>query len=89
MSGIEERYPNNMSTNARFTFWSYFSSDQYVELHTDFVQAKHQVRIDSQAARRMLESTIKAKVLRDKTQRENASTGPARALVIWQRRVMP
>ena len=68
MSGIEERYPNNMSTNARFAFWSYFSSGQCVGLHTDFVQAKHQVRIDSQAARRMLASTIKAKVLRDKTE---------------------
>ena len=79
----------NVSTNARFTFWSYFSSDLYQELPTDFVQRKHQVRIDFLTARRMLTSTIKIKVLKDKTERQNASTGPARAPVIWQRHVMP
>ena len=78
MSGIEVRYPNSMYTNARFTFWSFFPSDLY-----RFVQTKYQVRIDSLAARRMLTSTIKAKVLRDKTEQQIASTGPVRALVIW------
>ena len=89
MSGIEERYPNNVSTSARFTFWSSFSSDLYQELPTDCVQAKHKVRIDSLTARRTLRSTIKTKVLKDKTEGQNASTGPARVLVIWQRHVMP
>ena len=62
MSRIEERYPNSMYTNARFTFWSYFSSDLYEGLHTDFVPAKHQVRIDSLAPSRILTSAIKSKV---------------------------
>ena len=66
MSGIEERYPKNVCTNAPFTFWWYFSSgvldeDIYEELPTDFVQTQHQVRIDSPTARRMLTSTIKKK----------------------------
>ena len=89
MSGIKERYPNSVCTNARFTFWSYLSSDLYEDVLIDFVQRKHQVRIDSLTARRMLTSTIKTKALKDKTERQNASTGPARVLVVWQRRVMP
>ena len=78
-----------LSTNARFKFWSYFSLDLCEELQTDFVQAKHQVRIEFLRVRRKLARTIKIKVLKDKTERQNASTGPARALVIWQRRVKP
>ena len=68
---------------------TFFFSDLCVGHRTDFVQAKHQVRIDSVAGRRMLTSTIKAKVLRDKTERQNTSRSPAHALVIWQRHVMP
>ena len=66
MSGIKERYPNSVCTNARFTFWSYLSSDLYEDLLMDFVQRKHEVRIDSLTARRMLTSTIKTKALRIK-----------------------
>ena len=77
MSGIEEIYPNNVCTNARFTFWSYFSLDPYEDL-LDFVQTKHQVRIDSPTAR-----GIKQKHLRIK--RNDKTTGPARAPVVWQR----
>ena len=66
MSGIEEIYPNNVCTNARFTFWSYFSLDPYEDL-LDFVQTKHQVRIDSLTARRIKQ----IKVFKDKTERQN------------------
>ena len=76
MSEIEERYPNSMPKNARFTFWS-FSSDLYEDLAIDFVQTKHQVRIDSLTAR-----GIKQKHLRIK--RTDKTTGPVRALVVWQ-----
>lgn len=82
MSGIEERYSSNVCTTARFTFWSYFSSDLYEELSIDFVQTKHQVRIDSLTARRIKQKHLRIK-LNDKT------TGPARALVVWQRRLIP
>ena len=79
---IEERYSNNVCTSARFTFWSYFSSDLYQEISIDFVQTKHQVRIDSLKARR-----IKQKHLRMK--RNDKTTGLAHALVVWQRRLIP
>ena len=82
MSGIEESYSSNVCTASRFTFWSYFSSDQYEDLSKDFVQTKDQVRIDSLTARR-----IKQKHLRIK--RNNKTTGPARALVVWQRGLIP
>ena len=82
MSGIERRYPKNVCAKALFTFWSYFSSDPYEDLSIDFVQRKHQVRIDSLIARR-----IKQKHLRIK--RNDKTTGPARALVVWQRRLIP
>ena len=82
MSGIVERYPNNICTNTRVSFWSYFSSDPFEDLLIDFVQTKHQVRTDSLTARR-----IKQKHLRIK--RSDKTTGPARALVVWQRRLIP
>ena len=68
MSGLQERHPNNLSTNARFKFWSYFSSGQYEDVLKDFVQTKHQVRTDSLTSRRMLPSTITLKALKGKTE---------------------
>ena len=65
-----------------------FFSDPCQELPRGFVQTKHEVRIDSLIASMMLTSSIKTKVLKDKMERENASTGPARALTAWQRRGM-
>lgn len=61
-------------------FWSHFSSGQYENVDlADFIQTHHQVRTDSLTARRMLPSTITLKALMGKT----------RALVAWQRRVIP
>ena len=86
MSRIEERYSNNVCTSARFTFWSYFSSDAYEDLSTDFIQTKHEVRIDSLTAR-----DIKQKTFQDKTERQNyrpitcsCPLATASNMLIWQ-----
>ena len=67
----------------------YLSSDQYEDVLQDFVQTKNQVRTDSLTAGRMLRRTITLKALKGKTGRQDASTRPTRALVAWQRGVMP
>ena len=82
---------NTLTSCQQFPFHVlvYLSSDQYEDVLQDFVQTKNQVRTDSLTAGRMLPSTTTLKALKGKTGRQNASTGPTRALVAWQRGVMP
>ena len=68
MSGLQETYPNNVSTNVRLMFLSHFSTGQYEDVLEDFFQTHHQVRTDSLTASRMLPGTITLKALQGKTE---------------------